>query len=263
MAGSLQQYFDLYQFPMGRCLFAMRQVAELATELDAPQITQLAQQGVEQAQAATAVEAGWRRSRSTSTGKRVRASELDVQLDRTLGGMTMLLSGVAHTFGDDGPGLKATALLQRLFPEGAVAITSMNYENELAACEVILKDLNDGRRADAEALGLAPHIQRLEQLLPAFRDALKQETTREVSFDEVREARARAQEAMLHVVSKILGDYGGSEPASVETRQALLAPVMNQNRRIAEALSNRRPVGDVDPETGEEQLNPEPAPATP
>src|SRR5690606_17036624 len=107
MTGSLQQYFDLYQFPTGRCLVALRQVAERATDLDAPQIAQLAQQGTEYAQAAAEVEAGWRRSRSTSTGKRVRANELDVQLDRTLGGMTMLLNGVAHTFGNDEPGPKA------------------------------------------------------------------------------------------------------------------------------------------------------------
>ena len=112
---------------------------------------------------------------------------------------------------------------------------------------------------------LAPFVGRLKTLSPKFRESLKKETSREVSYDQVREARAVGQEAMLRVVAKILGDLPGSESQEALARQSLLGPVMNQNRRIAEAFSSRRPVTDVDPETGEEEPEPEelePEPST-
>ena len=86
----------------------------------------------------------------------------------------------------------------------------------------------------------------------------KEETRREVSYDQVREARAAGQEAMLRVVAKVLGEFPGSAADEVQVRQTLLAPVMSQNRRIAEAFSRKRPVADGDPETGEEEPEPEP-----
>jgi len=264
MVGSLQQYFNLYQFPTGRRLFAMRQVAEVAREAGVPQIAELAQSAVKQDLKTAELEAAWRRSRAKTEGKRKRANDLDGQLDRTLGGMARQLGALVHTFGDQPIGPRASALLGHLFPEGAAAITTMSYENELAASEVILEDLTGPHANDAAALNLAPFVERLRTLLPEFRESLKQETTREVSYDEVRQARATGQETMLRVVAKILGDFPGSSAEDVQTRQSLLGPAMNQNRRIAEAFSRRRPVGDVNPETGEEEPEPEgstPAPA--
>lgn len=84
--GSLQQYFALYQFPTGRRLFAMREVAERAARHGLVDIKTLAEQAVEQAQRTAAIEAGWRRSRSTQHGRRKRAGAADAELDRRLGG---------------------------------------------------------------------------------------------------------------------------------------------------------------------------------
>jgi len=97
---SLQPYFDLYQFPTGRRLFAMQRVAQLCGERDVSDIRALAEAAVQQAKEAADLETAWRRSRSTREGRRVRAAQIDNQLDRMLGGMNTHLSGLMQAFGD-------------------------------------------------------------------------------------------------------------------------------------------------------------------
>ena len=250
--GSLQPYFSFYQFPTGRRLFAMRRVAEVARHNQLAETATLADAAVAQAQRAAEREASWRRSRGTTPGKRKRAGNLDAAIDRTLGGMVAQLGGTVRAFGSEGIGATAAALLSQLFPEGATAITNLSYEEELAATEVVVNELNGAHAEDADAVGLTPFVRRLELLVSDFRDALKEEDVREISYDEVRADQAEGQELMLRVAAKILGDYGGTSEEHARLRSELMAPIMSQNRRIGERFSSRRPPSDVNPETGEE-----------
>lgn len=261
--GSLQQYFSLYQFPTGRCLFAMREVAERAASLGLTAIQTLAEQAVEQAQRTAALEAGWRRSRSTEVGRRKRAQQVDAELDRCLGGIVKHLDGLVHTFGHDGVGARAGELLASVLPEGAAAITHMSYENELAAAEIVLRELKETHAETVLALGMTPHLERLGLLVGQYREALKEESAREISFDQIREARADGQEAMLRVVAKVLVELGGTSAEQTAQRQQLLAPIQAQNRRLAERYSKRRGPSDIDPITGQELSDEEGTPAEP
>ena len=57
---------------------------------------------------------------------------------------------------------------------------------------------------------------------------------------------------MLEAVAMIVGKYPRSTPEHVANRTALLGPILQQNEAIRAYLRSRRPVQDVNPETGEE-----------
>src|SRR5690606_30614825 len=176
--------FSLYQFPVGRRLFALRQVARLSEQRGLAELQALAIEAIEQSQADVDKEAAWRRSRSTNEGKRVQAVVLDGQVDRTLTALASILSNHVHAFGDEGLGVDAAAVLEHLFPEGSGAITNLPFESELAAAEGILRALRGRYAAQLEPLGLTRLVHLLEARLPAYAEALEQETTRELSYEE-------------------------------------------------------------------------------
>lgn len=256
MIGSLQQYLSLYQFPAGRLIYAMHLVLERAQTRGLDDVVTLAQAARVQGQETVRLERAWDRSRSKSQGRRVAAAEVDAHVDRTLGGLANQLAGFVHTFGDEPEGVAALAVQERIFPLGAAAITTLSYENELAAAEQILSDLEGEYAGPVETLALGSFVDRLRRLLPTFRDALARETEREVSFSEVREARAMSQDALVRVVATVIAHHPGDDEADTQARQQLLGPVMSQNRRIQASLANRRGrARDVDPETGEELID--------
>lgn len=249
---SFQPYFSLYQFPTGRRLFALHEVAERARQRGLSDLLGQIEAAIEQCQQTAALEAGWRRSRATTEGKRVLAAQIDSQVDRVLGAISSHLGTLIHAFGDEGLGGRAKAVLTRIFPEGAGAITRLSYENELSAATVIHEDLSGPLGPEAEALHLGVYVEHLGRLLPDYRAALSREATREVSFDRIREARGRDQDALLKVMATILVMFMDDD--QVETRAHLLAPILSQQRRLKEGYTNRRALPDVDPQTGEERV---------
>lgn len=251
--GTLQPYFSFYRFPSGRRSYALYRVAERARERGLTDIAEAAETVIEQCQQTADMQATWNRSRSTPQGRRLEAARLDVLLDRLLGGLASQLASTVHAFGDEELGKRAAALQSQIFPEGALAITRLSYENELESAEVIHRRLLGPFASDAAALGIGPFIDRLGELIPQYREALGQETQRDVTFDQIREARSNDQEAMLRVIVMILGRYPGADQADREVRVHLLAPFMDQQRRLREGFTNRRPAGDIDPDTGEEE----------
>lgn len=261
--GSLQPYFNLYQFPTGRCLFALQGVLGRARSRNLEAIAALCEGGIAEARRAVLLEAQWRRARGVQVGRRQRAVELDTEVDRLVGAIATQLGAVQRGFGATGLGAQATELLELVLPEGAVAITSMSYENELAACEVLLDDLTGKHAERVVSLGLSPFVERLRSLTGEFRQALEDEVVREVTFDAVRQAQAEGQEALLRVVAKILGDHGGPSEEEVALRQTLLGPILAQNRRLKERYASRRGSNDVNPETGEELSDAETVGAAP
>ena len=150
-----------------------------------------------------------------------------------------------------------------VFPEGAAAITHMSYENELAATEVLLHDLKATHAEAVVTLGLVPFVERLSMLVSQFREALTEESVREISYDQLRQAQTEGQEAMLRVVARIIADHSGTSAEETARRQELLAPIQAQNRRLAERYSSRRGVIDVDAQTGQELPETEGLPVEP
>jgi ribosomal protein S15P/S13E len=93
---------------------------------------------------------------------------------------------------------------------------------------------------------------RLVGLTDEFAQALEAPQNRPVAFSEVRAARLQGQERMLRVAAKILGKFNGENPGDAEARQKLMTPIVDQNERIADYYRRKRPVPDIDPDSGED-----------
>ncbi len=66
-------------------------------------------------------------------------------------------------------------------------------------------------------------------------------------------------ELLLQAVAIILGKYPSDNDADLAGRAKLLAPIFRQNDAIRDYLRARRPVVDVNPETGEPEASPDDA----
>ena len=74
-----------------------------------------------------------------------------------------------------------------------------------------------------------------------------------VSYGEVKQAEARARDAMLEVVVRVLGLHASTNAADTSARAHPLAPILLQNEKIGEAFQRRRGLIDVNPNSGQEE----------
>ena len=250
MHGTLSPYFDLYDFPTGRRLFALGEMRERAESVEDEELVGAIDRALEVNQRARHLEGQWRHARSVDQMARRRAAQIDNDLDRAVGALHSQLKAVAALFADEPKGRTASAMREELFPDGAGAITRMSFEEELSTVKYLLEQLSTEWGGDLADLEIKSTVEKLSSLADAFEDALA-EPPRSTTWDEVREARNRGQEAMLHAVATVLGKFGTDEDDAIEMRQRLLTPIRNQNERIGELHKRQRGLTDVDPETGE------------
>lgn len=253
MHATLSALFDFYQIPTGRRRLALRQVLEIAEARGDTAIAEAVRRALEINLRAHDLEGRWRHERHRDRMTRREAADIDKKLDRAVGALHRQLQDIRELFADEASGETAETILQRLFPEGAGAIVTMPFEEELGAVEYILGQLEEHWEDDLEDLGVASIVDRLDELAAEFADALAGSDREEVTWDQVREATQRGQEAMLSVVGKIVGEYGTDSDDDVAARRELLGPILAQNERVGELYSRQHQVSDVDPETGEER----------
>ena len=96
----------------------------------------------------------------------------------------------------------------RRFPAGAVAITSLAYEDELVAVKHLVAALRGPDAHIVDMLGIGFYVARLEALLPQFEAALKQAKPEDLAFGELP---SRAQRRSAHAVGGA-GPSGGADP---------------------------------------------------
>jgi hypothetical protein len=197
----------------------------------------------------------WRSDRTVNEGSREEARKLDNELDRAIGALHSALQAMKKGFPDEPRGEVAAEILETLFPEGAAGITNLPFEDELSAVRIVVEDLSGKWAEEADELGVRPLVDRVDGLADRFADALGEAETRKTTWDEVRAADNEGQDAMLRVAYAILGRFHG--PDERETARKLLEPIIEQDERIGELHSRNRRITDVDPETGEEETQPE------
>lgn len=154
-------------------------------------------------------------------------------------------------------GKALASFMLRRFPAGAVAITSLSYEDELVAVKGLVAALRGPDANIVEILGIGFYVRRLEELLPQFEAALKKAKPEDLAFGQLRAARARMQIKMKRVVARLLADFDGDDQGEVLNR--LLAPIHQQEELVRRLRRANRPVTDVDRKTGDE-LTEVPAP---
>lgn len=248
----MEELFNVYELQTGRRTFALQGVLRVAKEEDDQRLIAHVSTALEHEGRVAQMESDWLKQKTVNVGARSPASALDVQVDRALGGIGVSLDRMALDFAGDNLGKLAAEVRDRVLPGGAGAITSLAYENELSQARVALQRLKEVAPADLSRLGLSAYVTRLDELLPQFEAALQQTSQRTVTWDELREARAQGQRALLSTIAMIVGRHPLFSDQDVAQRNRWLAPILEQSERVRQARASRRPPSDVDPKTGED-----------
>ena len=185
--------------------------------------------------------------------------ELDNRMDRALTGFRDGARAMAAGAAGDDPihDLVAT-LLDAIFPAGVYAVTSLPYIDQLAGVEAIVDLLEGDLSQLVAALSLRPLAERLIRLAREYRTMLQSQPIR-LAFAEVKDSRVTGQAFLLEIIAMILGTYHRHDSERHgQARAALLGPILEQNEAIRAYLRQRRPVLDIDPDTGEPEPGAEP-----
>ena len=261
MEPSLSALLNLYVFPTGRRLFALRRVAEVAQDAGFTKLASHCIGALSQDRKCLALERQWAGITAARRGKgaaappaviAVEPSAIDPLVDATLTAIRdhaqNQTAGSAH---DDPIRATVASFLQEIFPSGLHDVTGLPFVEELAAVDDILAKLDDPKlKSVVNDLGLARLVKRLGMLAEQFRAALAGPPPEVLAFGEVKAARAAGQDNLLQAVAIVLGEHHKSTPEDTAARALLLGPILEQNDAIGALMRARRAVNDVHPETG-------------
>jgi hypothetical protein len=237
--------FNLLTLPNGRRLYALRRIAEALGALPAAELARYVEVAKRKSTATWEMDLKWR-NQQRSPGADQDLRPLDTSLDRAISAFYHAVEVWLPVQPEN-----AQRLLQ-LFPNGVVDVVHLTYPEEVETVSSMLVVLGGDLAADVRALHLEPFVSRIKETHGVFRSALDARKRPEITYDEVRAARANAHEEMLRVVAVILGTYPGDHPEHAAARQQLLGPILAQNDAVRASLRGRRPVTEIDPNTGVE-----------
>ena len=259
MPTHLAALLTFYVFSTGRRLFAMREVKKLAILDSFTDLANHCDVAIEHDVATRTTEARWA-GRKTGAQYSPLARQIDINVDTAVSALHDGLELEAKTSAPDDPlGGQANTLRQTLFPNGVAGVTALNYVDELAEVERILRTVKTPEWAPViTTLGLSRRVARIETLEPQYRSAVADPATT-LAFSEVKSARTRGQSLLLQAVAITLGKYPSDNDADLAARARLLAPIFRQNDAIRDYMRARRPVLDINPDTGEPEALPDAA----
>lgn len=177
---------------------------------------------------------------------------MDPQVDRLISSIVDRLTNLVRSLRPTNPvAVKAQAFLAQWFPNGAGGITFLSYEEQLEEVEGLLGVFSDEEvKKDLELFGLTVDVQELADLAPHYRAEIENLPPKDLKYPAVVEARQAGQTHLLRTAAKILANYDSPELA--EMQEKLLAPILDQQQRLAEAAKLGKKAADVDPDTGQE-----------
>ncbi|MCA9537800.1 MAG: hypothetical protein KC620_02865 [Myxococcales bacterium] len=228
------RFINVRQLPPGRLRVAAEGVrAEAARQGDAALVT-LCVDAITAANVYLDLRTRRRAQRGGRSGGRARL--VDQRVDAVVMALYRTLVHTARTDAGTPIGDLAQQALNTLLPEGANPVTKLPYEEELIAVELLVTRLRADFGADLDAMNIAGWLTRLDALLPEYREVLALEAL--IHGADLAAARARMQSILRHMVAHVLGHYAAE--GETEKREALLAPVVDQDDRVAEMLIRRR-----------------------
>lgn len=257
---SLKTFIRVRILPTGSILFVVRTVRKTAAGMqNMPDgLTLRLDRAEARANRARQLQRIWIALKGLPGGLGV--AELDTELDGTLGTFQEILRRAARRLRNAGLKKLAAELLALLFPQGAAEVIRMPIEREVEEARDILAIVQDARWAELlRTVGLTIYVEQLEELIVQIDAVLQAERGQPTRWDEVEAALAEAQESLLRLTAYIAGTW--SEEEDITTRERLLAPIRDQEERVAEAQRTGRSVIDVNPDTGELEADAADAPA--
>jgi hypothetical protein len=256
MQGDFTELINLYLFPTGRRIHAQRQVLEIAAEREITMLVRQLEANIAADCATRELELQWagHDSRKHAPGE----PAVDADLDRALSALSETTNAKLVAFGlKSDVGQAALRLRQRVFPMGVQAITALTYVEEHETVSTILGLLGPGGElADqVKTLRVEDLVEQIGEVNQRYGKLLSTGNVRDVTYDKIRKAQAEGQRNLLRVVAWILGHYQDDD-RDLEARLTLLGPIVREQEAIRVHRRNRRRPTDVDPETGEEIVDP-------
>ncbi|MRG93551.1 DUF6261 family protein [Polyangium spumosum] len=250
MTPLLASLLTFYTFSTGRRLFALYQVRKLALVAGHSDVVLHVDEAITHDKDTRALEAKWAGRKLTTYSPEAR--QLDIYVDAAI---TAFRDGaeaqIRASAPDDPLAEAAQKMLTVLLPKGAGGVTSLPFVEELAEVNRILDRVaQPDYNTLVTELGLTRQVARLKNLEAQYRAAIEGPGG-VLTFAHVKDARAKGQSLMLQAVALILGKYPSDNEADVKARGALLEPILVQNEAIRKYLRERKPIEDVNPETGE------------
>jgi hypothetical protein len=144
----------LYQFPLGRCVFALRQVEKRARNVGQPVVASLARACIDEAKRIMALALRFTAGRDSVYS--ALAISLDVLLDRCIGGVDKYLEAQIRIYANEARAESAATLSHELLPEGVAAVVHLPYTEQHSQVGTLLER--------AQEADLAPHVQALPEL---------------------------------------------------------------------------------------------------
>ncbi|TKC99606.1 hypothetical protein [Polyangium fumosum] len=251
MDATLTTLLTLYVFSTGRRLFAMQEVKKAASAAGHAALAAHCDVAIDHDRMTRNLEARWSSDKDAAQYS-PETKQIDILVDVALGAFRDAINAEARdsapgdTLGEDAAKLEA-----ELFPKGVAAITTLPFPEELAEVERIISRAQSPQWSNVtQALGLGRRVARLVELEKSYRAAIAA-PAKNVSFGQVKNARAKGQSLMLQAVAMILGLHPSDSEADLLARQNLLGPILAQNEAIRVYLRARRTIEDIDPETGQ------------
>lgn len=245
----VKYFVQHYQLPSGRLIYALEASLEQAEALNLREIAGACDRALKQARDTLRAERAYARRRRKDRAMAA-ASKIDPEVDRSVTLLRDVLKiGVKARAAADPMKARASEMLTHLFPKGVGPITSLPYIEELAAIDDVLAEAEQFPDV-IDALALRSFLDRLAEHTAAYRSALEPIREALPDFPTIKGHRERAHELLTEVIARTLGRFPTSSPEDRAAADALLQPIVEQNEAMREALRRRKPLADLDPETG-------------
>lgn len=251
-------FINLRKMPTGRHRFSLQQIRERADLAGFNTIVEKIDRALTRAQRTQRLELRYAESKNSPSKARGEAQRIDKMIDEQLVAIYKFVD--ANRIGDDSePAVKAAkAILTKLFPAGVGAITQQAFEVQLSTMDTMMEVFATRLSTQVQTLHLERHLNRLGRLIEDFRAELNRNETRSVTFEQVRAARDDLHSQTCKVVAAIIATLDEEDSHTVHQRDQLLAPLRDQQARVADARRRQRQPTDIDPETGEELTDQDP-----
>lgn len=262
MDGSLESILNVYQFPTGRRLFALKLVRTRAEAENFDKLVKQCDAAIAHDVTTQSIERRWA-GESNSENTNPDAQRIDILVDRTLGAIRDHAVAQAAGAPDNDP-IHATveSFLKKVFPTSVHAITTLPFVEELETVDDIVTLFQNELAPLVQELNLQRHAARLASLAKEYRKALEAPPPSLLNWGRVRAARAEGQGLLLETIAIIIGKHHGRSAKASAARLSLLEPILRQNDAIGASLKGRRSPTDINADTGEELPNATP-PSTP
>ena len=255
MSVELSDFISIYRLTSGRAAYALRQALAAVQQHNLPELGGPIELCLASALRCRELELRYKGANQTPLhGKG--ANQADAEFDRGWSRLASTLANAVELFGAGSvESTAAKRLLDGLFPKGVAAITSLPYIEEHESARLLLGRMRSAPlAAEVATLHLEGAVQRLSTLTDQLGMALEASDSPGLpKWDEVRTARLELHPALLGVIARVCGTFAANDASSSDRRTALLAPLLEQQERMASRYRARLGTSDVDPTTGEEE----------